>query len=170
MVCGVSDISGTMTTACLPSDRHSSTADRYISVLPLPVTPCVRNILGATAGSRIAAATSRTTSDCGAESATGGSGSKMRSASGSRKTWVLSISSQPRSRNRATADQPNIFRASEATTGWADSSMNSASSACLRLRAPRPSSSNHSLMSSSAAELTLRLSTYLGDAAGRMAR
>ncbi len=40
--CGVSPISGTSISACLPRARASSIKRRYTSVLPLPVTPCSR--------------------------------------------------------------------------------------------------------------------------------
>ena len=43
-ICGVSEISGTSTMAVRPDWSVSRIARMYTSVLPLPVTPCSRNL------------------------------------------------------------------------------------------------------------------------------
>ena len=71
MVWWVSAISGTSAMARLPRRRHSSTASRYTSVLPLPVTPCSRKVRGDADSSARTARISLATSSCSGVSAGG---------------------------------------------------------------------------------------------------
>ena len=83
IVCGVRLISGTRTIASRPRATTRSMAARYTSVLPLPVTPCSRNVPNASASR--AGASRSSASRCsavgsGLTAASGGLGGGRRGA------------------------------------------------------------------------------------------